>query len=196
VHADEREQDGGASSKKRLPMQIDVVPVAAHEAGVLAQLYELYLYDFAERDGTGRQVADDGRFGESDVERFLNLPEHSAFLIRVDQKLAGFCMLKRGSSLAGDMDAMDVAEFFVLRNHRRQGVGRAAATLLWKQRPGRWLVRVGAHNQRALAFWTRTVADYTYGQYTQEALVQDDADGVEHWVVFRFVSAEPPSSPL
>jgi predicted acetyltransferase len=117
-------------------MQIDVVPVAVQEAGVLAQLYELYLYDFAERDGTGRQVADDRRFGEADVERFLSMPERSAFLIRVDQKLAGFCMLKRGSRLAGDMGAMDVAEFFVLRNHRRQGVGQAAATLLWQQYPG------------------------------------------------------------
>jgi predicted acetyltransferase len=177
-------------------VHIDVVPVAAHEADVLTQLYELYLYDFAEHDGTGRQVADDGRFGESDVERFLSMPQSSALLIRVDQKLAGFCMLKRGSALAGDMGAMDVAEFFVLRNHRRQGVGRAAATLLWKQHPGRWIVRVGAHNQRALAFWTRTVADYTHGQHTQEVLVQDDADGLEHWVVFRFVSVKPPSSPL
>jgi predicted acetyltransferase len=175
-------------------MQIDVVPVAVQEAGVLAQLYELYLYDFAERDGTGRQVADDGRFGEADVERFLSMPERSAFLIRVDQKLAGFCMLKRGSRLAGDMGAMDVAEFFVLRNHRRHGVGQAAATLLWQQYPGPWIVRVGAHNQRALAFWTRTVAGYTDDQYTQEALVQDDGEGVEHWVVFRFVAMQASAS--
>jgi predicted acetyltransferase len=105
-------------------------------------------------------------------------------------------MLKRGSELAGDRDAMDVAEFFVLRNHRRQGVGRAAAEVLWRQHPGRWLVRVGAHSTRALAFWTHTITAYTHGQHAQEALVQNDADGVEHWVVFRFGSAEPDALPV
>ena len=76
----------------------------------------------------------------------------------------------------------DVAEFFVLRQHRRSGVGRRAAALLFRAFPTRWTVRVLARNARALAFWRETLREFTNG--TAREAERHDANGV--WRVFAF----------
>jgi predicted acetyltransferase len=77
-----------------------------------------------------------------------------------------------------------VAEFFVLRRHRRSGVGRRAAFALFDRLPGHWVVRVAESNQRGLPFWSATVPAYTGGRF--ERLRR--ADARQTWNVFSFDS--------
>lgn len=52
-----------------------------------------------------------------------------------------------------------MAEFFVVRKHRRSGVGFQAVRQLIGARPGQWEIAVVRANVGALAFWRRVAAE-------------------------------------
>ena len=127
---------------------------------LLSNLLELYIHDLSASFPHVRLGAD-GRFGYPGLASYWAEPERRfAFLIEDGGQTAGFVLATRGSPAVPDPDVYDVAEFFVLRQHRRTGVGRRAAALLWERLPGRWVVRVTAANSGALDFWSRAVSDF------------------------------------
>jgi predicted acetyltransferase len=91
-------------------------------------------------------------------------------------------LVTRGSPMSDDPDVFDIAEFFVLRAHRRSGVGRRAAFLVWNRFPGRWIVRVSEANKSAVSFWTGAITEYAPG-----SAAEFKRDGEPHaWRVFSF----------
>ena len=62
---------------------------------------------------------------------------HFPFLIRVDEKPAGFCAI-RTAPLAPDNRDFYLDKFFILHPFRRAGVGRRAFQTLVSSRPGQW----------------------------------------------------------
>src|SRR6185436_7063783 len=89
------------------------------------------------------------------------------FLICAGSRTVGFAFVTRGSPATDDPDVLDIAEFFILRRHRRSGCGRRAAALLWDRMPSRWIVRVSEGNRGALPFWESVISAYTRGQFTR-----------------------------
>jgi predicted acetyltransferase len=85
---------------------------------------------------------------------------------------AGFALVQRGSRLTGAPDVWDMAEFFVVRRHRKRGVGAEAALRVFAAHRGRWEVRQRRENPAATAFWLRTIARFTHA-FTDDEL--DDA---------------------
>jgi len=55
----------------------------------------------------------------------------------------------------------------VQRAHRRRGVGRAAAILIFSRFAGRWEVAESVANGEAVTFWRRVVMAYTRGRYDE-----------------------------
>jgi len=166
----------------RQAVVLDVATV--RDAALLSNLLELYIHDLSEAF-PAIELGADGRFGYDQLPLYWSEPEHRfPFLIRENGAVVGFVLAARGSPATDDPAVFDVAEFFVLRSHRRSGVGRRAAFLLWDRLPGRWIVRVAKGNRGALPFWTGVIAEYTRGTATE----------VEHpgaptaWQVFSFDS--------
>jgi predicted acetyltransferase len=156
---------------------------APGDAGLLANLLELYIHDLSEVFPV--EVGPDGRFGYETLPCYWSEPERRfPFLIRYDGRLAGFVLVTRGVLPTNDPDVFDVAEFFVLRRYRRVGVARRAACLAWDRFPGRWTVRVSEANAGALPFWTRVVAEYTGGS----AIESRRPGSPNPWRVFSFRS--------
>jgi predicted acetyltransferase len=60
-----------------------------------------------------------------------------------------------------------MAEFFVLRRYRRQGVGERAARAAFGRFPGPWEVRERAGNDAAIAFWRRVIHRHTAGRFQE-----------------------------
>jgi predicted acetyltransferase len=148
------------------PQEVSLEVATAASAPVLANLLELYLHDLSEIFGL--PVGADGRFGYARLPDYWSEPNtHFAFLIRFRARLAGFALVTRGSPASDDPEALDLAEFFVLRSQRRSGVGRGAASLLWDRLPGHWLVRVSTANHAALPFWETTIREYTQGSFSE-----------------------------
>jgi predicted acetyltransferase len=167
--------------------QITLERATVEHAPLLSNLLELYIHDLS---AIFRQVelGEDGRFGYPWLPRYWSEPDRRfAFLIRCDGRVAGFALATRGSPLSHDPDVLDVAEFFVLRRYRASGVGRRAATLLWRSLPGRWMVRVAAGNSAALAFWTRVVEELGPGGASVEER-EGPPERPNRWHVFTFDS--------
>lgn len=154
------------------------------DAECLSNLLELYIHDVCDIFPTV-DLAHNGRFGYSKLPLYWSEPERRfAFLIRHDDRVAGFALVTRGSPVTSDPDTLDVAEFFVLRKYRRLGAGRRAARLLWQALPGAWTVRVAERNQRALAFWSSVVAEIAAGTGAERSI-----PGTPNtWRVFSFVA--------
>ena len=68
-------------------------------------------------------------------------PEAWPLLIAADGQLAGFVLIDRHSH-SGEPCDFNMGEFFVSRLYRREGVGRRAAELAIRERPGRWEIAV------------------------------------------------------
>jgi predicted acetyltransferase len=173
------------------PRVVSLDQASEADSGLLSNLLELYTHDMSEVF-PHVQLGSDGRFGYSQLPLYWAEPERRfAFLIRCGDRIAGFLLVTRGSPAVPDPDVLDVAEFFVLRQYRRAGTGRAAAFTLWHRLPGTWIVRVLEKNAGALAFWRDTIAAFTGGRFDESSLSRQS----KQWRVFSFESG-PPTPPL
>jgi predicted acetyltransferase len=164
--------------------EVVLEPATLRDAAVLSNLLELYSHDLS--DVFALEPGVDGRFGYEKLPLYWSEPESRLpFLIRAGTRLAGFALVTRGSPAPADRNDYDIAEFFVLRRHRRHGVGRRAAFLLWNRLAARWTVRVSEGNQEGLRFWVNAIAEYTSG-----TAIETMRSGSPHaWRVFSFNSA-------
>ena len=130
---------------------VELLPASLEQQPILANLLELYIHDFSEF--LPLELRSDGRFGYSNLAAYWRDPEthpdRHPFLVRVDGNLAGFVLIKRGSGISGDASVWDMAEFFIVRGHRRHGIATKIAHDVWSRFPGRWEVRVMESNQPA-----------------------------------------------
>ena len=127
----------------------------------MSNLLELYIHDLSAAFPE-IELGADGRFGYRPLALYWSQPDRRfAFLIRCDDRIAGFALVTRGSPATDDPDVFDVAEFFILRRYRRAGVGRQAAEQLWTRQPGRWIVRVFEGNSGAVSFWSHVIEGFT-----------------------------------
>ncbi len=153
------------------------------DATLLANLLEQYAHDL-------RSVFPDvavganGRFSYPMLPLYWSEPElRWAFLIRCDGDVAGFVFARRGAPAAlHDPGVFEVAEFFVLSQHRRRGVGRRAALLLWNKLPGKWTVRVAEGNLNGLSFWRSVTTEAASGPVGESK----DTAGATDWRVYTF----------
>ncbi|HTA88000.1 MAG TPA: GNAT family N-acetyltransferase [Polyangiaceae bacterium] len=164
------------------PLEVVLSPASESEAPVLENLLELYLHDLS-AVFPNVAIGADGRFGYRRLSLYWSEPTvRFPFLVRRAGQLAGFVLAVHGSTAGAEPEAFDIAEFFVLRNQRRAGVGRLAARALWNRLPGRWTVRVSEGNVDALPFWTSVIHEYTAGQATH----RERAGTAHPWRVFDF----------
>jgi len=160
-----------------------VSPGREHEA-VFQNLIQLYTHDFsAFWTGTPRgDVQADGRFADYPLSDFWQHAGASANLIMIGTTIAGFCLVNRSSHIGQAVEA-NVAEFFILRKFRGQGIGRSAARAMFNSRPGSWEVAIASRNQAANAFWKNLIESSPEATDVQRVEMQ-----TERWTgpVFRF----------
>jgi predicted acetyltransferase len=111
--------------------------------------------------------------------------------VKVDGEIAGLVLIMKGSRISGDPQIWDVAEFFIVRRHRRRGIGAAAAAEVWRCLPGAWEVRVLEGNLPARAFWKSAIGSFT--DAWREEVIPDVQQ--KTWRVFSFQSPVSGSGP-
>jgi predicted acetyltransferase len=159
---------------------ITLEPIPPDELPVLRNLWELYVHDFTEF--VRRDPGPDGRFESEESFASRTGPPLELFWIKRDGQTAGFLFLRPHSHLDGNPAVSDMGQFFVLRAHRRAGVGFAAATLAFARRPGRWEVREAAPNVPAQHFWRRVITAVSGGQFSEREVQKDGLA----WIVQSF----------
>ena len=134
-------------------MTFELIPATKNQMPVLANLLELYAYDFTEFHDI--DLYDHGKFGYKALPLYWTEPGRHPFLVRVGGVLAGFVLVKQVEGPVWDM-----AEFFVMRKYRRIGIGTNLSHQIWKRFPGQWQVRVMQSNPAA-HFWPKAIAKFT-----------------------------------
>ena len=161
---------------------IQVIQARVDQKPVVAQLMEFYIYDFAEI--LGLDLNDSGRYDYEQLPLYWGDPNRLPFLIWIDQRLAGFALIQRGSPIASDPKVWDIAEFFIMRKFRRMGAGQVAAHWIWSKLPGPWQIRVLATHHNANDFWKKTVMSFTKATTLPSRRRVKEND----WLIYQFES--------
>jgi predicted acetyltransferase len=161
---------------------LELVPTEREQMPLIRNLYQFYLYESS--DWEQEDVEVDGRFYIHDehLVRYWQEPGWSAQLLLVDGFIAGFLLIER-SELPG-VDALELADLFILKKYRRQGIGRALATQVLMSGEYNWLVRFYGQDEIALAFWRSVLADLPR---PVEALELDDEPELLSFLITRLL---------
>jgi len=138
---------------------IEIALARPDERDVIANLFQLYAHDFSDfwvglPDG---ELKDDGRFEDYwALDLYWREADRIPLLFRIGGRPVGFALLN-GASHSGLPVDRNMAEFFIVRKHRRGGAGAKAARDIFSRYPGLWEAAVARKNLGALAFWRRAV---------------------------------------
>ena len=146
-------------------MDVTIKPAEKSDRGIFENLLELYLHDFSAFAPV--EIRQDGHFGYPFLDKYWSDPDRFAFLILADARLAGFALVRQKNELGSGTRTTDLAEFFVLRQFRRQQVGSRAAIMIWDLFPGPWQVRVLVSNRSAYPFWKKLITAYSPNQFEE-----------------------------
>jgi predicted acetyltransferase len=163
-------------------MQLEVVKATIEQRPILANLLELYAYDLTEL--WSFDIGDDGFYGYESLPLYWTESTRFPYLIYVNKKIAGFVLVQKGSPISNDTEVWDMAEFFVIKIYKRQGVGTAAALKVWEQFKGPWQVRVLVDNSFACQFWLQAIQKFIGKTPAKtEAKIKG-----EDWIIYSFES--------
>ena len=80
----------------------------------------------------------------------------------------GFALVRVRHPLAARASTdYSMAEFFIARASRRQGIGQEAVRLIFDRFAGHWHIMEYLRNPGAVSFWRRVVGGYTGGRYQE-----------------------------
>jgi predicted acetyltransferase len=142
-----------------------IAPVTMAEKSDLWAMFQRYGAELAPM-ATGKPLT-----GEVDYPTFDNYwreDRHWPFWAMQGDKRIGFALIR----FVPEHNAMQIAEFYILPGHRRDGAGIAFARALMQRYPGPWTMRQMAVNTGAVAFWRKVAEPYgfTETQYTDKGI--------------------------
>jgi predicted acetyltransferase len=126
----------------------------------LTNVYPLYLHDLSEFDEHYYTLNDRGLWEPDHLPSWLQDDTDHPLIIHQSATRVGFALVNEAPSvhvMAGLR--FRLAEFFILKRHRRIGIGRRAAQALFDRFRGRWQLSILARNAPAIAFWRRVLGD-------------------------------------
>ena len=172
------------------PPVVSVRLALGEERPPIEGLMQFYIYDFSELEPPGSNNLEfngEGRFDPyPDLADYWRKDGLRPLLIHVGGVLAGFALINRRSHRDDGEIENNVAEYFVARKHRRDGVGAEALRQVLALYPGYWEAAVVERNRAAQSFWPRAIASAP----NVSDIVRHEGDGV-HWTgpIWSFVAA-------
>jgi predicted acetyltransferase len=146
---------------------VEVRRATMAEKSILAHLLQLHSHDMSEFNGA--EVGDDGLFGYEEFDLFWTEKERHPFLVRAAGKMMGFALMIE-EEIDDHLPSCFMADFFIIKKHRGQGIGQAAAFQLFDLFPGTWQVSELTRNLAAQAFWRKVIGRYSGGDFEEEPL--------------------------
>jgi predicted acetyltransferase len=140
---------------------IEVRAAAEAERPLLEGMLQFYQYDFSEMepaDSASFELEANGFFKAYQyVGTYWREPGRVPLIIRKGGLPVGFALLNDHSHTSMPVDR-NMAEFFVMRKHRRGGVASAAVAAILTAYPGHWEIAIVERNAGAKAFWPSAIA--------------------------------------
>ena len=161
---------------------LEVIKATVEQKPILANLLELYAYDFTEY--CDFDIGDNGFYGYEYLPFYWTDPNRFPYLIYINGKLAGFVLVQKGSPISKEIDVWDISEFFIMKKYKRHGIGTAVAQQIWDKFHGNWQVRVLVKNHIACSFWLGAIKKFINKiPLSYKTRIEED-----DWIVYRFES--------
>jgi len=155
-------------------MGVEVLAASITDKLLIKQMMELYQYDFSEFEGT--DINEHGYFGYLYLDYYWVEADRYPFIVRVNEKLAGFVLVNQYTYLPGSQYSL--AEFFILRKYRKQGIGKKVAFHVFNLFHGKWEIHQVNTNIMAQQFWRCVIGAYTADNYTETVMEDKDWKGI------------------
>jgi len=176
-------------NKAMIENNIAIIPATLEDYPIIQNMGRFYVYDLSRYCGFDSDEYDwalpqDGLYEANDYKKYFIEPERKAYLIKVNDEIAGFVLLNK----IGTTDKLDwnMAEFFIIARFQSKGVGKQVASQIWQIHQGLWEVSAMPENKPAITFWRNTINEFTKGNYQEEIkLIQMDDYKAER-VIFEF----------
>jgi predicted acetyltransferase len=147
---------------------MELVKVSFEKKMVLRNLMELYQYDMSDFEDDGdNDVNEYGLFDYMYLDHYWTEAGRFPFFLMQSGKLAGFALVREIADC--ETPKFSIAEFFILRKYRRQGIGKEAAYKLFEMFKGDWSVSWLEKNLPAKIFWTKAIVEYSKGSCSEAA---------------------------
>ncbi|MDQ0917054.1 GNAT family N-acetyltransferase [Paenibacillus sp. V4I5] len=145
---------------------MELVKVSFEKKIILRNLMELYQYDMSQfEDDSENDVNEYGLFDYKYLDHYWTEEGRFPFFIMESGKLAGFVLVREIAD--GESPKVSVAEFFILRKYRRQGIGKEVAHKVFEMFKGNWSVSWLEKNMHAKTFWTKVIKEYSNGNCSE-----------------------------
>lgn len=157
---------------------------------VIQNMARFYVYDISRACGfLGHEWTSpkDSMYECFDFKKYFTEENRRAFLIKVDEELAGFALLHR--QFQNEKFHWEMGEFFVFGKFQGKGIGTQIANKIWQQFQGVWEVSVIPENTPAYGFWKRVIAAYTNKYFTESVEKVDFDKHQPNRIIFRFDSS-------
>ncbi len=146
-----------------------------------------YVYDRTQY--MGWECPETGLFECIDFKHYFETSGECAFLVRIDNELAGFVLLDK-MHLIEKVD-WNMGEFFILAKFQNHGIGAQIATEIFSNFIGKWSVSVMPENVGATKFWRKTINDFTDGEFTEVFKTEEELTTPENpdpyaMIIFSF----------
>lgn len=155
-------------SSERQPektMRITLEKATKEDKDTIQNLGRFYVYDMSRYCGflPTWETPPNGLFECIDLSSYCDKLDRHAFLIKVDEELAGFALINKVGSTP-DVD-WNVGEFFIVSKFQGKGVGSYVAEQIFNQFPGIWETTQIPENKAAIDFWEKVVNKYSNGKF-------------------------------
>lgn len=171
--------------RRAIQVQVRVMDLVNAQHSVLdrqwlTNVYPLYLHDLSAYDDSYYRLNAEGRWEPDHLPDWLSGTHQMPFVIHAETGRVGFAFVaKRPFPFVTPPADYRLCELFILRRHRRQGLGRRAASRLFEQHPGLWEVTQLPRNAPAIAFWRQVIGAHTQGTF-QEVETPDEVRQMFH----------------
>lgn len=150
-----------------MPVSIRDARNSADGSNWIRSVFREYLDDLTQVSMNTGIFPVHGEFGDREPDLLARwFKDDSAYplVILKNEEAVGFAVVSRPA--LGQRDKIDfrLSEFFIVAKQRRLGVGRDAASLIFKRFAGRWEITEFQQNKVAVAFWRAVLNDYTGGK--------------------------------
>jgi predicted acetyltransferase len=142
---------------------IKILPVTPVEYPIIQNMARFYVYDMSRHMGWA--FPENGTLDCIDFKHYVEKPENKAFLIRVNNELAGFVLLDK-KQLSDRID-WNMGQFFLAAKFQGKGISQAVAREVFKTHPGKWSVAAMPENIKAVKFWRKLIGELSRGHYTE-----------------------------
>lgn len=154
-------------------MKIEVKEAQYNEKLIMRNMMELYNYDLSEYED--EELNEYGLYDYKYLDHYWTEEGRHPFIIRVDDNLAGFVLVNNHSIVKGKQIDYAIAEFFIVKKYRKNGIGKAAALNIFHRFKGTWEVKQLLKNQVSHIFWRKVIKEHTLDDF------EEFPNGIEDW---------------